>query len=149
MPSIYAFHGEYEPGMVTTNYLAVVGQNTAWPGASARLTDEVTDEPSETIRFVENIGENVHWMEPRDLQYDTMSFRVNDPEGVSSKYLAPAVTMFNGSVRRLEEELPEDVLRAMLTVNGGEELTSSGDNWQRLTDGRLREERKVYADTRE
>lgn len=140
MPSIYAFHGEYKPGTVTTNYLAVVGENTVWPGASPRTTDEVTDQYSTTIMLVENAGENVHWMEPRDLNADTMSLAVNSPKGVSSKYLSPAVAMLDDSLRRLEEDLPENVFRAMLTVNGDERIESTGKGWRLLPDGRLREE---------
>jgi Protein of unknown function (DUF1559) len=142
MPRTYAFHGEYEAGTVTTNYLAVVGANTVWPGASSRTTDEITDQHSTTIMLVENAGENVHWMEPRDLHVDSMSFVVNNPKGVSSKYLAPAVAMLDDSLRRLEDELPESVFRAMLTVNGGELIESTGKGWRLLPDGRLREERQ-------
>lgn len=143
MPSIYAFHGNHRPGTVTTNYLAVVGKDTLWPGASARTTKEVTDQHSTTIMVVENSGEKIHWMEPRDLQFDSMSFVVNSPHGVSSKYLAPAVIMLNNSLRRLEANLPKQVLRALLTVDGGESITSTGDSWHLLSDGRLRSERSI------
>lgn len=101
MPTIFSFHGEHRPGTVTTNYLAVVGEYTLWPGKSTRLTQDITDEHSATIMIVENIGENVHWMEPRDLSYKTMSYRINSPNGVSSKYLAPAVVLLDNSLRRL------------------------------------------------
>ncbi|MEM9659443.1 MAG: DUF1559 domain-containing protein [Planctomycetota bacterium] len=146
MPSVYAFHGDYQPGTVTTNYLAIVGEETAWPGASPRKTEEVTDHNSATIMLVENAGEDVHWMEPRDLQADAMSLVVNDPKGVSSKYLAPAVVMLDGSLRRLEDDLPANVLRAMLTVNGGERIDSTGSEWQLLPDGRTRKRRGVNAE---
>lgn len=147
MPSIYAFHGEYKRGTVTTNYLAVIGETTVWPGVSTRTTDDVTDEQSATILLVENMGENVHWMEPRDLHLDSMSFQVNDPKGVSSKYLAPAVVMLDDSLRRLTDGLPEDVFSALLTVNGGERLAPTGDTWQLLPKGRLREQRETDAET--
>ncbi len=143
MPAMYAFHDDYEPGVVTTNYLAVVGDNTLWPGASSRTADEVTDKSSSTILFVENLGEDVHWMEPRDLDTETMSLEVNSPNGVSSKYLDPAVVMLDGSLRRLKSDLPEDVFRALLTADGGEPLAEAGKSWQLLSDGRLREERKA------
>src|SRR4051794_8791701 len=31
MPRTFAFHGVHRPGRTTTNYLAVVGPETAWP----------------------------------------------------------------------------------------------------------------------
>ena len=78
-------------------------------------------------------------MAPRDLDYRTMSFEVDNPAGISSKYLSPAVVLVDGSLRRLDEGLSEDVLRALLTANGGERLEQQGEGWRLLSDGRLRE----------
>jgi uncharacterized damage-inducible protein DinB len=72
-------------GTVTTNYLAVVGDNTLWPGATRRTSAEVTDDHSTTIMLVENVGENIHWMEPRDLGADTMSLEANNPRGMGRR----------------------------------------------------------------
>lgn len=149
MPPLFAFHGAYKPGTVTTNYLAVVGDNTLWSGASPRRGDEVTDPHATTIMLVENAGENVHWMEPRDLRADSMSFRVNHPHGVSSPYPAPAVVMLDDSLRQLEEDLPEHVSRALLTINGGEPIEPTGDSWKLLPDGRRRKQRAGGMETRE
>src|SRR5262245_36816894 len=101
MPRTYAFHGEYRPGLTTTNYLAVVGPETVWPGDATLCSEDVTDGLSSTILIVENRGARVHWMEPRDLVFAEMSFEVNDPAGVSSKYLDPAVVMLDASLHRL------------------------------------------------
>lgn len=141
MPAVFAFHGDYQPGLVTTNYLAVIGEETAWPGARSRLDSEITDDPAATILVVENRDAGVHWMEPRDLHLDLMRMELDHPEGVGSKYLAPAVVMVDGSLRRLEQKLPPDVFRAMLTANGGEPIEATGETWRLLIDGRAREER--------
>lgn len=98
--------------------------------------------------LVENPGLNVHWMEPRDLDYGTMSFQVDSPQGVSSKYLAPAVVMLDDSLRKLEADLPEDVFRALLTINGDEPLAEQGDGWRILPDGRLRPEQDARVERR-
>jgi len=148
MPATYALHGEYRPGSTTTNYLAVVGENTLWPGAAARKSDEVSDEHASSIMIVENRGQEVHWMEPRDLSYVTMSWRINSPQGISSKYDEPAVAMLDCTLRKLGDELPEDTLRALLTVNGGEQLADEGDTWRLLPDGRLRALRETDTDAR-
>ena len=50
-------------------------------------------------------------------------------------------------VYRLEDELPENVFRAMLTVNGGEQIESTGDGWRLLADGRMRQESGINAET--
>ncbi|HAY78713.1 MAG TPA: hypothetical protein DCY79_02770 [Planctomycetaceae bacterium] len=140
MPEVYAFHGEYEEGVVTTNYLAVVGESTFWPGAMSRRSAEITDEEDTTIMLAENWGQHIHWMEPRDLDLETMSLEVDDPQGISSKYLAPAVVMMDSQVVKLRPDLRRDALRALLTVNGGEPLLVK-DHGYLLDDGRDREER--------
>lgn len=143
MPPVYAFHGEMKPGNVTTNYLAVVGAQTVWPGASPRTSERVTDELSSTIMIVENTGQGIHWMEPRDLQFDSMNWTVNDPAGVSSKYDKAAVVMLDGSLRKLEPTLTKEILQALLTVSGGEQLESTGEGWRFLSDGRMRTNRSA------
>lgn len=117
-------------------YLAVVGPNTAWPGATSRSLKDILDGTSRTILLVEHKDAQIHWMEPRDLDFDTMSFQVNDPSGKglssphrhagkypwSEDYPYAWVGMADGSVRRLRETTDPEALRAMLTVNGGETL---------------------------
>jgi hypothetical protein len=49
--------------------------------------------------------------------------------------------MVNGSLRRLHEDLPADVLKALLTATGRESINAVGDSWQLLDDGRSRQER--------
>jgi len=139
MPRAYAFHGEHRPGLTTTNYLAVVGPETVWPGATTRCSKDVTDGLSSTILIVENRGAGAHWMEPRDLSFTAMSYRVNDPAGISSKYQDPAVAMLDGGLHRLRKDLPASTLRALLTVSGGEEVREDAGGWVLLPDGRQRE----------
>jgi prepilin-type N-terminal cleavage/methylation domain-containing protein len=106
------------------------------------MNDEVTDSHSTTIMLVENLGEDVHWMEPRDLHSETMSYEINSATGVSSKYLAPAVVMLDGSLKRLKEELTKSTFRALMTVNGGENISEEGSGWRLLSDGRMRQPRE-------
>jgi hypothetical protein len=139
MPRVFAFHSQKRaPGHTTTNYLAVIGDNTAWPHAKQRKTAEVKDDNSSTILIVENRGMNVHWMEPRDLNIDEMDFRINNPNGISSWYDEPAVAMVDSSVHRLKRNIKPDVLRALLTINGSEELQQGNSGWEFLGDGRYR-----------
>ncbi|NND99384.1 MAG: DUF1559 domain-containing protein, partial [Pirellulaceae bacterium] len=86
MPSVYALRSEYTEGSTVTNYLAVVGPNTLWPGTKVRNESDVTDPRSSVISVVENVGQDVHWMEPRDLNVETMDFSVPSPAGLSSTY---------------------------------------------------------------
>ena len=78
-------------------------------------------------------------MEPRDLSFSEMDYRINSPNGINSKYKDPAVAMVNGSLRRLKTNLTPETLRALLTIQGGEviEEDESG-GFHFLPDGRLR-----------
>jgi hypothetical protein len=141
MPRVYALHGEERPGNTTTNYLAVVGDETIWQGSRGVKVAAVKDGTSNTILIVENKGAEVHWMEPRDLSFAQMDFTLNSPNGISTRFVEPAVSMADGSVRALTKETTPDILRAMLTVNGGEKLAwemVEGHGWRPLLDGRQR-----------
>ncbi len=138
MPRTYALHGDHKSGTTTTNYLAVVGPNTAWqPGRKIDLPD-VADGRSSTILIAENRGLNVHWMEPRDFDFDTMDWTVNSPNGVSSKYDRPAVLTLEFSVVRLSRTLAPTTLRALATIDGREPLSGPGPDWEVIPDGRDR-----------
>ncbi|MBP3956575.1 DUF1559 domain-containing protein [Gemmata sp. G18] len=141
IPKTLVFHDTKLP-TTTTNYLAVVGTNTMWPGTKGRKREEIKDDTSQTILIAENNGLGVHWMEPRDLTFDTMDFRVDTPEGVSSWYKKPGVVTTEGSILRLSKETTPEALRAALTVNGGETIARDAENWTVIPDGRARERKE-------
>ncbi len=139
MPRIFAFAGTRQPGNSTANYLAVVGVETMWPGATTVATADITDASSQTILLVESQDTNIHWMEPRDLSFADMDFRINSPGSINSPYLDPAVVMLDCSVQKLHPGIQPDTLRALLTIRGGESLDSTGSGgWTLLPDGRQR-----------
>jgi hypothetical protein len=139
MPRLYAFHGTDRPGNTVTNYLAVVGEETAWPGSNSASLDNVTDGPGQSIMLVENQGAGIHWMEPRDLAFATFDARLNSPTGISSPYQEPAVVTLDGQIQRLKLGITPDILRSLFTIRGGERLYHDGEGmWDVLQDGRLR-----------
>jgi hypothetical protein len=141
MPKVLAFSGDQGAGNTTTNYLAVVGSQTIWQPGRKVTMDDVKDGPDNTILIVENRGALVHWMEPRDLSFDEMDFTINSRDGVSSKYVEPAVAMASTSVRRLSKATRPATLRALLTIAGGENPDYTDRlEWERLPDGRDRPE---------
>jgi hypothetical protein len=142
MPRLYAFHGSAHPGNTAANYLAVVGEETVWPGAKSVTSNEVEDGLGETILLVENRGAAVHWMEPRDLSLADVDLQINSPAGVSSPYDDPAVVMLDGSVHRLRPGLRPAVLHALLTIRGKEPGRSDmAGGRELLPDGRQRPRR--------
>jgi hypothetical protein len=56
--------------------------------------------------------------------------------GVSSRFIPPAVVTLDGQVQTLDFGLTPDGLRALLTANGGETPISNGTT--AIPDGRLR-----------
>lgn len=109
-----------------TSYVAVVGPETFWPGAESVTFDQIRDSTTFTLLLVEVVDSGIHWMEPRDLDFATMSFRINDnkAKGISSHhpdvvYVAPA----DGSVRGVhKKKLRPETVRALLTRSGGERI---------------------------
>jgi hypothetical protein len=70
IPSVYQCPGHiarYGSGRHETQYLAVVGPETVWPGTSSTKLSDVKDKHAHTILFLEVHGQGVHWMEPRDV----------------------------------------------------------------------------------
>jgi hypothetical protein len=141
MPRIYSFRNTYDEGKRVANYLAVVGRETLWPGATP-YKGTPKDGLDSTILIVENHGLDVPWMEPRDLSFRDMNFRLQHRDGISSRYSVPAVAMADDSVRTLDPKLPPATLRAMLTADGGEKLSDTPEGWQVIEDGRDREPRR-------
>lgn len=138
MPRTFAFPDLAKKGSVIANYLAIVGERTMWPGAKSAAI-ETKDGTSNTILIAENHGLDVHWMEPRDLNFAEMSFELQTPNGISSRYRVPGVAMADGSIRTLQPSLDPEVLRAMVTADGGEKLADTPDGWKIVEDGRDRE----------
>lgn len=137
IPKTLAFPDTHGEGNGIANYLAVVGSETLWPGEKP-FVGNPKDGTASTILIVENHGQYVVWTEPRDLDFATMSFAVQAPDGISSRYQSPAVGMADGSIRSLSPGVPEAALRAMLTAAGGEEVSDTQNGWTVIEDGRQR-----------
>ena len=90
---------------------------------------------------VENVGSGISWMEPRDLDFETMpmTLRNDPPDGISSWLQPPAVAMVDGSGRRLAMDLTEAELRSMFLINSDSELPKGATE---MEDGRDRPLRK-------
>ncbi len=109
-------------GSNNTNFVAVVGPGTMFPSdGTSRLLSDVTDGLENTLFLVEVAGPAFHWMEPKELDWATMSFRLNDRTlpSISSHHPfagldhpGPHVLKVDGRVTGLPRNLPPDMLRA-------------------------------------
>ena len=116
-----------EGNPTNTDYVVVVGPNTLFPGAEARSLDDIKDvgdSISDVIMVVEIADSDIHWMEPRDLEWDQMSQGIGTMKGrsISSHHLAGAnVTFADGHIKFLSDGIDPQELDAMLTVADDEE----------------------------
>jgi len=121
----YSCPSQNDPG-TSTNYLAVVGPGTAWPGTESVSFGDMKDGPENTIVLVEVADSGIHWMEPRDLHLVQMARGINPAQGqgISSHHPGLAMAGFgDGAVRSLSnDELTPQLLEALLTIAGGEEV---------------------------
>ena len=139
MPAQYALHGCEKPGNVTTNYLRVVGDSTASPMGRTLRDSDITDGTASTLFIVENVDSRIHWMEPRDLDFNSMSFEIGQPNGVSSWLEPPAGLMLCGIVESIPIDTPSEVLKGLFTIAGNE--LEASKFLTEIDDGRKRRQR--------
>jgi len=125
MPSVFRCPNDTDAPEGTTNYVAVVGNETMWPFSTSRKRDDITDGLSNTILIVETKGLNVPWLEPSDLNFATMEFKINSPSGngIGSYHPGIACAWTAGGGRHFfRDATTPETIRALLTVAGGEKV---------------------------
>jgi prepilin-type processing-associated H-X9-DG protein len=114
-----------------TSYVAPVGPGTAWDDPQGMRRDAIQDEAGDTVLVAEIADIDIHWMEPRDVVFRPAmaSKEGGTPTVFSSKHAGAVVVAFvDGSVTTLSKEMPDTLLEALLTANGGEEV-DKGEWW--------------------
>ncbi|MBC7818288.1 MAG: DUF1559 domain-containing protein, partial [Planctomycetaceae bacterium] len=116
--------GPVHEGSLMTNYVVVVGPKTAFPGSDSTTFDDFHDGRENTILIVEIANSNIHWMEPRDLNVDEMSFVLNDPKqpSISSPHPRGPAAVFADAISAypLDVSLRPETLQALTTIAGEE-----------------------------
>ena len=105
-----------------TDYVAIIGKDTIFSEGQPTKFHDISDGTSNTLMFGELVNSDIHWMEPRDLDFNAISKRINaDGASISSAHEGGAnVAFVDGSVRFLSEDIDPEVLRALMTKSGGE-----------------------------
>jgi hypothetical protein len=145
------FHCPNDPTQTpTTNYFAIVGPNTAWPGGRGRKISEITDGTSQTILLMEAAEKGIPWAQPKDLSFDEAVELLSSKHGAAhlrfgrggyfEKGFEGATTgihivMANGQIWYIASPIPKDLAIALLTVDGGEPIDMAA--FERLTAPRL------------
>jgi hypothetical protein len=111
---------------LVTQFVALIGPETMWPGAQGRKLDEVTDGPAATLLLVEWPESDIVWTEPRDLPVEWLPEVLNPPEKVArGKWRHPGginIVNADASTSFFKSTISRERLRAWSTVAGGEEI---------------------------
>jgi len=112
------------PGLTT--YLGVTGPKSLFSGPIPRKRDEATDDPQTTISVVDVAEDQaVPWMSPSDVSDDEL-LRIDEDAKSNHPGIFLAASL-DGQVRPLSKSVDAGVLRAMLTIDGGEALNDDAD----------------------
>jgi len=106
------------------SYLAVIGDETAWPGKVPRREEEMKDGLTKTILLVESANSQIEWTKPEDLHFDDVIKTFGQTNQlISSEHHYAQVLFADGHVGEIDgtSESPNlKQLKAALTVDGGE-----------------------------
>lgn len=108
------------------NYAVVVGDETAFPLNRSVTFKEISDGLENTILVVETLCGSSVWIEPRDIQFDTMKFVIGEAKngGLASKHgLSVNVCFADGLVYSVTSSISPEEPRALLTISGNESIT--------------------------
>jgi len=135
MPAVYrcpSDEQESESGSAETSYVGICGAGTVFGGVKPENflrqepgKDFVPLGPDNVILVVEQSASGINWLEPRDLDVEHMSLRINDPAGNAMRSNHPHganVLMCDGQVRFLEDATDPQQLREMMTISAGEDI---------------------------
>ncbi len=133
----YYFHCPADQSLGSmTNYLAVVGETTAWPGPVPSHVEDFSKGTSHSILLVEQANSGIAWTEPRDLAFDGLDLTIHSasrlgfsrpPLGsgqvISSHHPNGAHAVFaDASVEFLSADTSDQVLKDMLVIGGEPEV---------------------------
>ena len=111
-------------GSLMTNYVVVVGDHTAFPGSKSVTMKDIPD-GRDVILVAEIADSDIHWMEPRDLRFDAMSFHINDKTKpcISSPHRGVAnVVLLDFRVETVPESISPELVKALVTVGNRDEI---------------------------
>jgi len=112
-----------------TSYFAVTGPGSAFEGANSTSFSDVSDGNSKTFLVAEVATQLRLWTQPRDVTIAHIHFQFSDKVADRLNHQSGAQFLFgDGSVDFINRTIPTDLLTALTTIAGGEEI---GDYWRR------------------
>ncbi len=124
-------------GGSTTCYAMIVGPHAIGNGAKPRHFSDIKDGSANTIMVVEAVGAHLPWSAPRDIDIadaDSIQAGIDAnssmAKGLSSCHPFGVNVLFcDGSVRFINATIDRKILKAMLTIDGGEQINMQMDGY--------------------
>jgi len=111
---------------LNTDYVVVVGDETAFPGSESVALSDIKDGPENTILLVEIADSDIHWMEPRDLSLDALSVQKDGelPDALCNHHPDGPGVVFADKITtyRLQSPMSIEELKSLLTISGSESI---------------------------
>jgi hypothetical protein len=123
--------------MAHTNYVAVIGPQTAWRGEKPVRLADLPDHGRDTVLLVEMSNSRIDWRQPLDLTFDQATAGINrEPgPGISSQHVLESffyrpvtgvnVAFADGCVVFVPADTPPQCLRSLLAGNPVEGIENS------------------------
>lgn len=127
MPGCFASpFDEDSNGFGETNFMALVGKESAFPQTGVRRFEEIMDRRSDTILIAEIRDSSVCWMDPQDLDTSRMRFQINADKRTeigSFSSRGPLVLSADMEVYELAPDSEPAQIKALTTINGAEQVS--------------------------
>jgi len=123
MSAVYRCPDDNTSPPLMTNYVAVVGPGTMWPGEGSTSISNLTDGTSNTLMIVEIAHSDIHWMEPRDLPVEELAAWLDPnhrPQLLGNHIEGGLVAYADGHVELLPRDLTIQRLKALVTAAGND-----------------------------
>ncbi|MEJ7595305.1 MAG: DUF1559 domain-containing protein [Planctomycetaceae bacterium] len=116
-----------------TSYVVPTGNHSIFPmdGKPAHSLTEITDGTSNSLLIMEACGTRIVWTNPQDIDVDSTTIGINLPghepglsDGIMSSHHTGGAqaALADGSVRFISADTDPKLLKALLTVDGKEEV---------------------------
>jgi hypothetical protein len=102
-----------------TSYVAVVGPGLVFNGVQPTRTDQLADGRDQTLLLVEVGGAGIPWMQPRDLDSQSLTYTIGTDLGGNHVGGMTAVSA-DAQGHFLRDTLSPQEIHALLTIAGGE-----------------------------